>query len=289
MFSHIDMHGKTVLVTGATSGIGKEAARALAQRGATVILVGRSPQRIEATLAEIKADAPEGRVQVAMADLESQEQIHALAGQIKGAYDRLDVLINNAGASFHRRAETEDGIEKTFALNHLSYFLLTNLLLDLLKASAPARIVNVASGEHARGHLNFDDLELRHGYTNRKAYTQSKLANVLFTRELARRLDGTGVTVNALNPGPVATNLWKGTGPIIGTIAGLLKPLMRTPQKGAETVVYLATSPDVAEVSGAYFMDCAPRTPSAESQDDASAARLWDVSEQMTRTVKTRL
>jgi NAD(P)-dependent dehydrogenase (short-subunit alcohol dehydrogenase family) len=212
-----------------------------------------------------------------------QAEVRKLADAFRERYQRLDVLVNNAGAIFMSRQVSRDGLEMTFALNHLGYFLLTNLLLDLLIASAPARVVNVSSGAHLGGKINFADLQLERSYTGFGAYSQSKLANVLFTYELARRLQGTGVTVNALHPGFVATNFGRSNG-------GLFDPLFRliqrfgalTPEKGAETTVYLAVSPEVEGVTGKYFANCKPAASSALSNDETTARRLWEVSEQLT-------
>jgi retinol dehydrogenase 12 len=262
------MTGKICLVTGATDGIGKVTARVLAQHGATVIGVGRDPAKIEATRAEI-GDTP-GPLDFLTADLSSQAQIHALAEAFKAKYDRLHVLVNNAGALFTSYRESADGIEMTFALNHLAYFLLTNLLLDTLIASAPARIVTVSSNAHEGSTIPFDDLGQRKGYDGWTAYGASKLANILFTYELARRLDGTGVTVNAVHPGFVNTNFPRAAG------LNMRGPL--TPEEGADTVLWLATSDEVDGVTGRYFVRRGDTRSSAESHDEQVARRLWDVS-----------
>ncbi|HBA90716.1 MAG TPA: short-chain dehydrogenase [Anaerolineaceae bacterium] len=275
------------MVTGATSGMGEMTARRLAELGATVILVGRSRERGDETLRRIVAATGNTSVELMLADLSSQAQIRQLAQRFKSRYQQLHVLVNNAGAWITTRQECIDGIEMTFALNHLGYFLLTNLLLDTLKASAPARIINVASYGHASGRIDFDDLQGRQGYNGMQAYRQSKLANVLFTYELARRLAGTGVTVNAVNPGLVATRFGLNNfGVIPARIVNLLLKLYgmvgTNAEQGAQTSIYLATSPNVEGVTGKYF-ERQTAVPSSEgSYDPATASRLWQVSEAMT-------
>jgi retinol dehydrogenase 14 len=277
------MDGRVCLVTGATSGIGRATAQALAGLGATVALVARDPAKGEAAAKEI-AETTDGRaVEVFLADLSSQDSVRDLARSFRGAHDRLHVLVNCAGA-FHRgRRVTADGLELTFALNHLAYFLLTNLLLDLLVAGAPARVVNVTSGAQAMGRIRFEDLQGDLRYRGQAAYNQSKLANVLFTYELARRLEGTGVTANCVHPGVVRTNFGREDQPLLWRLLfPVVTPLMRTPQKGAETVVYLASSPAVEGITGKYFHDRRPRRSSSRSYDRALAERLWRVSEELT-------
>ncbi|MBI3763549.1 MAG: SDR family oxidoreductase [Chloroflexi bacterium] len=280
------MSGKICMVTGATSGIGEVTARTLAQMGATVIVVGRSPERGAATVERIKAATGNPSVEFMLADLSAQGQIRQLTQQFKSKHRPLDVLVNNAGGIFVRHRQSADGVEMTFALNHLGYFLLTSLLLDMLKASAPARIVNVASRAHQRvPGINFDDLQSRRGYNPMRAYGQSKLANLLFTYELARRLEGTGVTVNALHPGVVATDFW-----MAGFDGGWLAPLVRrlarlvaiSPEEGAQTVIYLAASPAVEGVTGRYYVEEKESRSSAASHDREAAQRLWQMSEAMT-------
>jgi NAD(P)-dependent dehydrogenase (short-subunit alcohol dehydrogenase family) len=217
-----------------------------------------------------------------LADLSSQEQIRRLADDFKAAYPRLDVLINNAGVFRSERITTADGIEMTFAVNHLAYFLLTNLLLDVLKASAPSRIVNVSSGAQSNGTIDFDDLQGEKGYKGTKAYSQSKLANVLFTYELARRLEGTGVTANCLHPGAVRTNFGSGSSGVFGFMVRALRPFIISPEKGAETSIYLASSPEVEGVSGRYFVKKAEARSSDVSYDERLARRLWKVSAELT-------
>lgn len=281
------MNGKICLVTGATSGIGEVTARTLAQMGARVIVVGRDPQRGAGTLQRIRAAAPNAQAEFMLADLSSQAQISQLAQEFKRKYSRLDVLVNNAGAWLTRYQESVDGIEMTFALNHLGYFLLANLLLDTLKTSAPARIINVSSYGHKTGRMNFEDLQFRQRYDGMQAYRQSKLANILFTCELARRLAGTGVTVNVLSPGLVATNFGLNN---FGLNDGWLKSLLRrayalvaiSPEQGAQTGIYLATSPEVEGVTGRYYVEEKESRSSAASHDREAAQRLWQMSEAMT-------
>ncbi len=224
------MTGKTVLITGATSGIGKATAMGLANMGASVVMVGRDRGRGEAAVAEIKERSGNASVDLMLADVSSQREIRRLADGFGEAYPRLDVLVNNAGVFRSERITTADGIEATFAVNHLAYFLLTNLLLERLKASAPSRIVNVASADHSNATIDFDDLQGEKGYRGAKAYSRSKLANVLFTYELARRLRGTGVTVNCLHPGVVGTNLGSGVSGAFGFVVSALRPLMKSPE-----------------------------------------------------------
>jgi NAD(P)-dependent dehydrogenase (short-subunit alcohol dehydrogenase family) len=265
------MIGKICLVTGATDGIGKVTARVLAERGATVIGVGRDQKKIDATLAEV-GDTP-GSLEFMKADLSSQAQIRALAAEFKRKYDHLHVLVNNAGALFSSYRESVDGVEMTFALNHLSYFLLTNLLLDTITASAPARIINVSSDAHEGSTINFDDLGYRRHYDGWASYGASKLANILFTYELARRLEGTGVTVNAVHPGFVNTHFQEAAGL---TMRGPL-----TPEEGADTQIWLATSNDVERITGKFFVRRRDMRSSKVSYDERIARRLWDVSAEM--------
>jgi NAD(P)-dependent dehydrogenase (short-subunit alcohol dehydrogenase family) len=276
------MDEKVCLITGATSGIGKATAMGLANMGASVVMVGRDRGRGQAALAEIKEGSANASVDLMLADLSSQQEIHRLADDFKEAYPQLDVLINNAGVIRSKRVTTADGIEMTFAVNHLASFLLTNLLLDLLKASAPSRIVNVASGEQRNGIIDFNDLQGEKGYKTAKAYSQSKLATVLFTYELARRLEGTGVAVNCLHPGVVGTNLGSGVSGVFGFTVRALTPLMKSSEKGAETSIYLASSPEVEGLSGKYFVKKAEARSSDVSHDQRLARRLWEVSAELT-------
>ena len=277
-----NMNGKLVLITGATGGIGKETARALYAMGAHVVLVGRNPEKMEQVIAELSSQNPSGgKLEGMIADLSSLEEIRRLAAEFKQKYNRLDVLINNAGAYFNQRLESVDGFEMTFALNHLSYFYLTYLLLDLIKASAPARIINVSSGAHAMAKLNFDNLQSEGLFLGWTAYGRSKLMNILFTRELCRRLLGTRVTANVLHPGFVATNFGHNGNGIGKWIIALTQRWALTPEEGAQTSIYLASSPEVAGVSGAYFVDKKIAQPSKAAQDDEAAKRLWEVSLEM--------
>ncbi len=272
---------KICLVTGANSGLGKITTHELAKMGATVVMVARNRERGEAALKEVQQASGNQHVQLMLADLSSLNGIRQLAAQFKAEYGRLHILVNNAGAIFKNRQLSVDGYEMTFALNHLNYFLLTNLLLDLLKASAPARIINVSSGAHSGGTINFDDLMMENKYRSFAAYGQSKLANVLFTYELARRLEGSGVTTNTLHPGGVATQFGSGQG-FMGWIMKLLRPFLLSPEQGAETQIYLASSPEVEGVTGKYFDKKKPVKSSKESYDTAVAKRLWQLSEQLT-------
>jgi NAD(P)-dependent dehydrogenase (short-subunit alcohol dehydrogenase family) len=274
--------GKTCLVTGATDGVGKVTARALAEQGAHVLLVGRDPDKTEQTTRQIREQTGSASVQSFLADLSSQKQVRRLAEEVLSRHERLDVLVNNAGALFLTRQESQDGIEMTLALNHLGYFLLTHLLLDRLRQSAPARIVNVASEAHQSGTLDLEDLEGRRRYSGWGAYCQSKLANVMFTYSLARRLEGTGVTANALHPGFVAT----GFGSDNGWRGALMRPFIRlfgmNVERGARTQIHLAGSPEVEGKSGLYWVKCRPARSSRVSHEEAAGERLWQLSAQMT-------
>lgn len=274
------MEGKVVVMTGATSGIGEVAAERLAEAGATILFAARDQRRAEATLARLaaKSRAPH---RFYRADLSTLSEMKRVGAAIAAEAPRIDVLINNAGAMFSARRETADGLETTFALNHMSYFVLTAALLEKLKASAPARIVNTASAAHQGARLDFDDLQSEKGYSAMRAYGRSKLCNILFTRELARRLQGTGVVANCLHPGFVATRFGDEAGGVIGRLFPLAKLFGRRPEKGAETIVYLASSPDVASESGFYYFDCRKTTPSAAAQDGEAARRLWAASEKL--------
>lgn len=275
------MNGKVVLITGATAGIGEVAALELARMGATVVGVGRDAARSAATRERIQQETGTS-VEFLLADLSSQSQVRQLAAQFKGGHSRLDVLINNAGAFYSRRQESVDGIELTWALNHLSYFLLTNLLLDVLRSSAPARIVNVSSDAHRGIRMNTVEKD-GHGRLGYRAYGRSKLANVLFTYELARRLEGSGVTANALHPGFVATQFGQNNQGLVGYGTRIIQKIGgRSPQEGARTIVYLASSPEVEGVSGKYFYNEKAVASSPESYDKETAIRLWELSEAMT-------
>jgi retinol dehydrogenase 12 len=277
-----DMQGKICLVTGATLGIGKETALGLARMGAHVVIVGRDEQRSATTAAWIAQQSGNRQVDYLVADLSLQAEVRRLAASINARYPRLDVLINNAGAIFTKRGLTAEGFERTWALNHLAEFLLTQLLLDKLRVSAPARIVNVSSRAHMRGAIAFDNLQGEKKYGGMSIYSQSKLANILFTFALARRLAGTGVTVNCLHPGVVATGFGHNTPGFLKTVLGLLRPFLITAEKGAATSIYLASSPEVANVTGEYFDKCKPIAPSKLAADVALQERLWTLSEGQT-------
>jgi NAD(P)-dependent dehydrogenase (short-subunit alcohol dehydrogenase family) len=279
------MRGKTVLVTGANQGIGKATALALARQGARVTIVSRSADKGRAATAEIEAASGSKGVDLIVADLSSQGEVRRAAAEFKSRNARLDVLVNNAGVFVPARHTTIDGIEETFAVNHLSYFLLTRELLDVLKASAPARIVNVSSDAHHRGTMHWSDLEFaEHHYSGWGAYTQSKLANVLFTYELARRLEGTGVTANADHPGVVASGFGRTYPGPMALLYVLGRPFMLTPDQGARTSVYLASSPEVEGVSGKYFARSRVEKSSRVTYCQASQRKLWALSEQMTHS-----
>jgi retinol dehydrogenase-12 len=273
-----NMNGKICMVTGATSGIGEATSLELARMGASVVLVGRNPSRCEASIARIKQETGNSSVEYLVADLSSMAQVRRAAQQFQEKHRRLDVLVNNAGAAFLRRQVSVDGFEMTFTLNHLNYFLLTLLLLDTLRASPPARIVNVASDSHRGQKLDFDDLQIQKGYSVMKAYGRSKLANVLFTYELARRINGTSVTVNALHPGRVATRIWEKGGPLNPLISLVMRRFSIPVDQGAKTVIYLASSPEVEGLTGEYFTDCKVVRSDPASYDQATAKRLWDIS-----------
>ena len=283
------MTGKTVLITGGTGGIGRATAIALASLGARVGITGRDRPRAEAAAAVIARESGNPAVDVFVADLSSQAEVRRLAGEVLAAYPRLDVLINNVGGFWAHRHVTADGLEHTFALNHLAPFLLTSLLLDRLVASAPARIVTVSSGAQSMGRIDFDDLMGEGKYSGQRAYNQSKLANVMFTYELARRLEGTGVTATVLHPGMTSTafgaeDTARGWGPIIAA----MRRFMQRPEGGAETPVYLASSPEAEGVTGRYFAKRKPKQSNASSYDAAATARLWQASADLVGlTVKT--
>ena len=306
--SDLSMAGKVCLVTGATAGIGRVTARELARRGATVIVVGRSPERCAPAVSEIQRDTGNGSVECLTADLSSQQELRRLVGEFKSRHRRLDVLVNNVGALFALRCESADGIEMTLALNHLGPFLLTNLLLDTLESSAPARVVNVSSSAHrdVRG-FDFDDPQAMkrrrgpgtYGRSNLSSllftlflpqkhpgflqYAQSKLANLLFTNELAKRFQGTGVTANALDPGMVASGFTAGNGAYGWFMRRWVGLLGKSAEEGAETSIYLATAPEVATVTGRYFVKRKEVLSSPSSRDESAARQLWRLSEELTR------
>jgi retinol dehydrogenase-14 len=276
--SHGPMAGRTVLVTGATSGIGRATALGLATMGAHVAITGRNCERTESAAREISA-AGAMNVEVFVADLSSQAPVRRLAGEVLERLPRIHVLVNNVGGYWSTRHVTEDGLERTFALNHLAPFLLTSLLLDRLEQSAPARVVTVASNAHAQGRIDFDDLQGMRSYSGRRAYSQSKLANVLFSYQLARRLRGSAVTANALHPGLVRTSFGaEDPARIQRLLVPLLRPVMKSPAQGAVTSIHLASAPELEQVSGRYFANRRPTRSSTRSYDQAVAARLWEAS-----------
>jgi len=272
---------KTILITGSTHGIGEAAALALAAQGHQIILHGRKQERCQEVAQLIQQKTGNPNIVFFSADLSVLSQVKALAKQIKGCFERLDVLVNNAGNFFLTRQLSPDGFEMTWALNHLSYFVLTLELLDLLKASAPARIVNVSSGSHYGQKLDCDPLTgLEKGiHTGLKAYGRTKLANILFTYELARRLEGQGVTANVLHPGLVRTHIWDKYGKFVRILLNIHLQRALTSEQGAQTTVYLATSPEVGWISGKYFVDCREVPSSPESHDLEAARRLWEAGE----------
>jgi NAD(P)-dependent dehydrogenase (short-subunit alcohol dehydrogenase family) len=269
------MRGKVVVITGVTSGIGEVAAQRLAGMGARIVLVARDKTRGEAALTRLRSVDMRIAHSIHYGDLSRISEMKRLAIEIAAAEPRIDVLINNAGGLFGSRQVTEDNLELTFATNHMAYFVLTNGLRERLFASSPARIVNTTSDAHRGYQLNFDDLQSQNGYSGFKVYGRSKLCNILFTRELSRRWAGRGITANCLHPGFVATRFGDGSGGFLSSAVRLAKTFAISPEKGAETIVYLASSPDVASVSGEYFYKCRPATPTTEARDDAVAKRLW--------------
>jgi retinol dehydrogenase 14 len=278
-----EIRGKTVLITGATNGIGLAAARELARRGARVVMVGRDPARTAEAAASVAADAPaRGDVTFLLCDFSSLADIRRLAAEFRARHDRLDVLVNNAGGVNKTRRLSKDGIEMTFAVNHLGYFLLTTLLTDLLVRSAPARVVSVASVGHRSGTLDFDDLGFASGYRIMRAYSRSKLANVLFANELARRLAGTGVTSNSLHPGAVNTGIWSGAPTWLQPAIQVLRWFFFiSVEKGGSYIVDLATNPELENVTGKYFEEGVMKEPARLARDEALARRLWEVSASM--------
>jgi retinol dehydrogenase 14 len=283
MTGSANMSGKTCVVTGANSGIGKETALGLAQMGARVVLVCRNPDKGKAAVEEIRGESGPSEVDLLIADMSSQASVQALAKQIHEKYPRLDVLINNAGAAVQARTLSADGIEMTVAANHLGAALLTLLLLDLLKVSAPSRIINVSSEAQRRARLDMNDIQFeRRKYRGLAAYGQSKLLMNAFTFELARRLENTGVTANCLHPGVVATNIWPADPPLLfKLILGLAKPFMLNSREGAQVSLDLATSPDVAQISGQYFVKSKPAESNPLSRDPNVAGEIWQWTQKM--------
>jgi len=276
-----DMAGKVVVITGATSGIGLVAAEVLAEMGARIVLVARDPSRAKEALESLLDLAPQVTHTVHYADLSRIAEMKRVAGEIAAAEPRIDVLINNAGALFGTRQVTPDGLEKTFAVNHMAYFVVTLGLAERLQGTAGARVVNTSSAANKSRRIDFDDLQSAKRYRGFPVYGKSKLCNILFTRELARRWRGAGITANCLHPGFVATRFGDGSGGFFERVVGVAKHFAITPSKGAETIVHLASSDTVANVSGGYFYKCREAEPTREAQDDGAAKRLWDESERL--------
>ena len=278
------MNGKVCLVTGATDGIGKVSARVLAELGAKVIIVGRNPEKSAIVLAELRSISGNENIDLLMADLAVMQEVRDLAEQVISRYDRIDVLLNNAGGYFTKHEITSDGLEMTFALNHMSYFLLTNKLMELLKYSAPARIVNVSSDAHYGVDMEFENLNGEQEYKAWKAYQKSKLANVLFTYELLKKVPG-NITVNCLHPGFVATNFGHNNGGFFGPVLKIAQRVSAIdPEEGAKTSIFLCSAPEVKGVSGKYFYKCQPKTSSRESRNMDTGKRLWQISSDITST-----
>ena len=278
------MNGKVCLVTGATDGIGKVSARVLAELGAKVIIVGRNPEKSAIVLAELKSISGNENIDLLMADLAVMQEVRDLAEQVISRYDRIDVLLNNAGGYFTKHEITSDGLEMTFALNHMSYFLLTNKLMELLKYSAPARIVNVSSDAHYGVDMEFENLNGEQEYKAWKAYQKSKLANVLFTYELLKKVPG-NITVNCLHPGFVATNFGHNNGGFFGPVLKIAQRISAiNPEEGAKTSIFLCSAPEVKGVSGKYFYKCQPKTSSRESRNMDTGKRLWQISSDIAST-----
>lgn len=281
MQAYFSMKGKVCLVTGGTSGIGYITARELAKFGAKVVITARNQEKAKRSVEMLRAESGNREIYALIADFASQSQVRDLAAEYKRKYARLDVMINNAGAIYFRRSLSQDGIEMTFAVNHLAPFLLTNLLMDRLAASAPARIVNVASNAHEGKVINFNDLEGQKNYNFMNAYGQSKLANIMFTYELDRRLAGSGVTVNAVHPGYVGTNMGANNGWLVRLFLPINRLFAIDVDQGAQTVIYLASSPGVAGISGKYYFQNKAVASSPYSHDENAARRLWEVSAKM--------
>jgi NAD(P)-dependent dehydrogenase (short-subunit alcohol dehydrogenase family) len=276
------MDGRVVLITGGTSGIGRAAAVALAGMGAEVVVIGRNRERGERAVEEIRYESGREKVSLMIADLAVQAEVRRLAEEFKQRYDRLDVLVNNAGLVQSEHTETSDGIETQLAINHLAPFLLTNLLLDLLEESAPSRIVTVSSDAHRWGKIDLDDLQSRKRYRAFPVYGMTKLANILFTRELAERLEGTRVTANSMHPGAVNTNFGNNQGGPMSLLFRAFKPFMRSPEQGADTLIYLASSPEVEGMTGKYLADRKIKVASDAAYDEILQKKLWETSKKLT-------
>jgi len=277
------LRGKVVLLTGSTAGIGAVAAASFAEQGATLVLAARNQAKAEALATRLKEETGNTDLHILLADMSVQAEVVALAETFRSRFERLDVLVNNAGAMFERRDVSADGWERTFALNHMAYFRLTLELRDLLRASAPARVVSVASRAHENGKMHWDDLQLERGYSGRgwAAYSQSKLCNILFTRELARRLDGTGISATCLHPGFVATSFGHNNGGLFRSLLRFSQLFGRSPEAGADTLIWAASAPEAEGLTGVYLADREVRSGSAASQDMEAAARLWSLSEEL--------
>ncbi len=278
----MDWKSRTIVVTGATSGIGRATAVGLAKLDSRLILVGRDAGRAEESVAEIRSATGRKDVEIVLGDFASQAELRRVADEILARTQAIHVLVNNAGVTMLKRTTTPDGLETTFAVNHLGYFLLTGLLLPRLRAGAPARIVNVASDAHRFGKLDLEDLQNEREFKAMRVYGQSKTANILFTRELARRLAGSGVTVNALHPGGVATRLGRGSGPLLDLLQRAIMLFMKSPEQGAATSIYLASAPGLERVNGRYFADEKEKQPAPHASDPDAARRLWEISEKLT-------
>ena len=276
------MGGKVVLITGGTSGIGKAAATALAGMGATVVITGRNEERGKRALQEIREESGNDGAELILADLTVQDEVRRLTEELRERHNQLEVLVNNAGLVLSERTETPDGIEMQLAINHLAPFLLTNLLLDLLKESAPSRIVTVSSDAHRWAKIDLDDLQSRKRYRGMQVYGKTKLANIMFTYELAERLEGTGVTANCMHPGGVNTNFGNNQGGPMNLLFRLFKPFMRSPEQGADTLIYLASSPEVEGMTGKYLADRKVKAASDAAYDETTRKRLWEASEELT-------
>ena len=276
------MDGKVVLITGGTSGIGKATAIALAAMGANVTITGRNRERGEKAVKEVRRESGNEEVELILADLAVQAEVRRLAEEFRERHDRLDVLVNNAGLVISKRTETPDGMETQFATNHLAPFLLTNLLLDLLEKSAPSRIVTVSSEGHRWGKMDLGDLQSTKRYRGFPVYGMTKLANIMFTYELAERLRGTGVTANTLHPGGVSTNFGNNNNGVMTLLFRAFKPFMRTPEQGADTVIYLASSPDVEGMTGKYLADRKIKVAADAAYDEGLQKKLWEKSEELT-------
>jgi NAD(P)-dependent dehydrogenase (short-subunit alcohol dehydrogenase family) len=282
--NRLDLEGKTCVITGATSGIGQVAAERLAARGARLVLIARDRSRGESMLRRLREHAPGATHRVHYADLMHVAEAKRVAADIAAAEQRIDILVNNAGAIFSYRRLTAEGLERTFALNHMAYFVLSNGLRESLLAATPARVVNTASAAHQSAKLDFDDLQFARAYNGVSAYQRSKLCNILFTRELSRRWAGTGITVNCLHPGFVASRLGKDSGGLLPFVLRAAQVFAISPEEGAETIVYLASSPEVTDVSGRYFYRCRPSPTAVQAEDDSAAGRLWQESAKLAGT-----